>query len=163
MLWSLQSTYTVGFSSHPPILPTHHRRMRRFIALFSWMSILIIPRRSSDLPKASWLVKGRARTHSEAPWPQILSRHYNCSTRCLNVPMTQRGEGLWPHFGDVGNHISERMMTLGAGGFSGLGLGPPDLLFSGRASQKGSETQTLYGLRVPPSHDRRGSDRSCLI
>lgn len=98
-------------ASHP-ILPPHHRRMRSFITLFSQMSILI-PRRSSDLPKASWLVKGRARTHSEAPWPQILSRHHSCSTRCLNVPTAQRGEGLWPHFTDVGNYISERVMTLG--------------------------------------------------
>lgn len=53
-----------------------------------------MPKRSGDLPEASWLLRGRGGTQGgfPAPNPMLLSWHHSCSPRGISVPTAQWGE-----------------------------------------------------------------------
>lgn len=71
-----------------------------------------MPRRSADLPKASWPVQGRAKTsEGPAPNPMLLSWHHSCSTRCLSVSTTQWAESFGP-ISQTGRHTSQRRWAI---------------------------------------------------
>lgn len=98
-----------------------------------------MPRRSADLPKASWPVQGRAKTsEGPAPNPMLLSWHHSSSTRCLSVSTTQWAEGFGP-ISQTGRHTSQRGWAI---------LGDSEGSTSGPVCEPG----TLCRLQFPQPH-----------